>query len=196
MHHATHTDPRSPETIDRAILRHGFAVVAVGYGDCGVPGCCSPPEAIPWSYTVGLSQVGEPELVLLGLDPISAHLAISWVATQALAGRPVPLDQPFDLRHVATKVVDVPDEWLLTDPERMAVWFADREHHERPSGLPRVRQVVWADDQGRFPDDASYRPPVALVQPMLRDDPFSIPHRAARAGRPATRSARARRRIA
>lgn len=183
MPHLALSDSSHAALLDAAVDRHGFAVVPVGYGGCTVPGCCGPAASHPWTYTVGLARRGLPELVLLGLDPLAAHFALGWVATEALAGRPVAPDRAVELRGTAIKVVAVPDEWVLTDPERMAAWFAARTRHGGPSGLPAVHQVVWADREGRFPDDPSCRPAVSEEQPVLRDDPFSLPHRAPRAVR-------------
>jgi Domain of unknown function (DUF4262) len=174
---STHSTDPFLNQLDETILMHGMAVIPVGYGGCSDKRCCGPAARQPWTYTVGLSLFGLPELVLMGLDPVAAHFALSWVADEARAGRPIAVDRPFVLRDVGVKLVEVPDEWLLTDPDRMAVWFGHQALRARSIGLPRVHQVVWADADGRFPDDASCRPATSAHQPILRDDPFSLPHR-------------------
>ena len=169
--------------MDAAIETYGFYVISVGYGGCSVPGCCGPVDRHPWSYTIGLSQRGLPELVLMGLSPVSAHFALSYVANEALAGRPVPLGDRIELAGAAIKVVEVPEEWVLTDPDRIGQWFEERFRHERTTRLPELRQVLWADAEGAFPDECGCDPSVREQQPVLFEDPFSVPHQYQRDGR-------------
>jgi hypothetical protein len=51
------------------VATHGFAIVPVGYGGCSVPGCCGDRLQHRWTYTVGLVDRGQAELVMLGLQP-------------------------------------------------------------------------------------------------------------------------------
>ncbi|MEZ5215852.1 MAG: DUF4262 domain-containing protein [Ilumatobacteraceae bacterium] len=179
----TPSSPRSlyAERIDASILEHGHAVVAVGYGECSIPGCqCEDRAAHPWSYSVGLARLAQPELVVLGLTLEAAHFVIDAVARRRATGDIPPPDTPFEVDGVAVKIVDVPDEWFLTDPDRMAVWLDEVERRTGAWALPPVQQIVWADAEGRFPDDPSCLPEVARQQPVLRDDPFSVPHRSRR----------------
>ena len=171
------------DDLDVIIARDGFAVVPVGYGGCSVPGCCAPSARLPWTYTIGLWQAGLPELVLMGLEAVSAQFALNHVGYAAIAGQTIIDERPFELEGVGVKVVDVPDEWLLTDPDRMGLWFGVRSRRDGPIRLPALRQVMWADAQGRFPDDPSGRSSNAHHQPVLRDDPFSQPHVVSRSSR-------------
>jgi hypothetical protein len=175
------------------IIAHGFAVVPVGYGGCSDPACCGPRARHPWTYSVGLAGTGHPEVVLMGLAPTSAHFAISWVAGEQRAGRPAPVGEPFTLEGVRVKLIEVPSEWLLTDPSRMAMWFAHYDPTGRSERLPAVRQLVWADADGRFPDDADCDAHVVRQQPLLDVPPFRYPEPPPRQQR---RAARHRRRAA
>jgi hypothetical protein len=176
-----------------AIATHGFAVVPVGYGGCSDPACCGPRARHPWTYSVGLAEIGQPEVVLMGLTPTSAHFAISWIAEQARTGEPVPVDDPFELERVRVKLIDVPSGWLLTDPSRMAMWFVHYDPSGRSRRLPAVCQLVWADADGRFPDDPDCDDAVASQQPLLDAAPFRYPEPPPRQQR---RAARHRRRAA
>lgn len=51
------------------IARYGFTVMHVG-GACSEPGCDCQPEPLPrrFSYTIGLTEHGHPELLVCGLD--------------------------------------------------------------------------------------------------------------------------------
>ena len=178
------TNPQRRAQTERStaslIASYGFAVSSIGYGACDVPGChCGVRVRNPWTYTVGLAQIGQPELVLMGLEPVPAHFAISWVANEGRAGRPVPLDQPFLLDGVGVKVLDVPDEWVLGDRSRMAAWFAHFGAADSSRPLPEIRQVVWPDAAGRFPDDPRCAEWVVREQPLLRDAPLHYPKRMA-----------------
>jgi hypothetical protein len=186
--------PQTERSTVSLIASHGFAVNSIGYGACDVPGChCGVRIRNPWTYTIGLAQIGQPELVLMGLEPEPAHFVISWVANEGRAGRPVPLDEPVLLDGVGVKVLSVPDEWVLGDRNRMAAWFAHFGAAESSMPLPEIRQVVWPDAAGRFPDDPRCAEWVVREQPLLRDAPLHYPKRSAgpairhqRRGRPAS----------
>lgn len=190
MPSSTHTEPYLKQ-LDTIIGACGFAVIPVGYGGCSVPECCGPVAEQPWMYTVGLSQWGLSEFVLMGLNPGDAQRTLHHLAGAELTGRPQPLDRTLAVEGTLARLLDVPDEWLLTDPSRMAAWFGYQSRERLTLGLPRVRQVVWADAQGRFPDDVGVRPQASLRQPILRDDPVSQPHRSSRELKRASRHRRA-----
>jgi len=175
------------------IAAHGFALFSVGYGRCSVPGCCSPTSKHSWTYTVGLVEFGHPEIVLLGLDPESAAHGINWVGKQARLGRPLTVDAPALLDDVGIKLVDVPLEWLWTDLSRMAMWFDHYASHPTMR-LPDVRQLVWADTAGKFPDDPSCDAKTRAAQPILSLDPARYPDATSLAVRPQSRHERRRRR--
>jgi hypothetical protein len=170
---STAPDPDSSYELHIAtiVAKYGFAVVPVGYGVCSVPGCCGPRLRRPWTYTVGLVDRGQPELMLFGLYMESAHHGINALAAEMQAGRQVANDEPFMLDGVGVKVVDVPPQWLMLDRDRMGMWF---NHYGGPPD-PAVRQLVWPDQDGLFPDDPSCDPRVRRAQPILRDDPRSFP---------------------
>ena len=157
------------------VASHGFAVVAIGYGGCSMPGCNGCRSRYPFTYTIGMVERGQPELMLFGLEPESAHFGISWVANEALAGRPVPVDMPMEVNNVAIKLVDVPNQWLIADRSRMAMWFNHYGPGRERLTEPAVRQLVWADADGRFPDDPSCNPKIAAMQPVLKVDPHRYP---------------------
>jgi hypothetical protein len=170
------SSPWSTRSTASLIASHGFAVNCVGYGACSVPGCrCGARERHPWTYTVGLTKAGLPELVLMGREPVPAHFAVSWVANELRAGHPVPLDQPFLLEGTAVKVLDVPDEWVLADLDRMAAWFQHFAAGVERVPLPEIHQVVWSDADGRFPDDPECDRWVVVEQPILRAAPLHYP---------------------
>jgi hypothetical protein len=166
----------SPRSTASLIASHGFAVTSVGYGACSVPGCrCEGRLRNPWTYTTGLSAAGLPELVLMGLDPVPAHFAISWVANERRAGRTVPVEESFVLDGAAVKLLPVPDQWVLADLSRMAAWFRHFDTGTGTLSLPEIEQVVWADAAGRFSDDPGCADWVVREQPILRAAPLHYP---------------------
>lgn len=58
--------------VEATIEQYGHAVIAVGTGECSVPGCTCSASPVPWSYTVGLIEQGCPELVVFGLGAADA----------------------------------------------------------------------------------------------------------------------------
>jgi hypothetical protein len=194
MSSAIGNNSRHALPISSIIATCGFAVISVGHGRCSVPGCCDPRAEHSWTYTVGLVGYGHPEIVLLGLDPESAAHGINWVGDQAKLGQPVPVDVPMVLDHVGIKLVDVPVDWLATDLDRMSMWFNHYAPSRPNTRLPEVRQLVWADAAGKFPDDPSCDVKTRAAQPLLSHDPTRFPAAYPSAFRPPSRHERRRRR--
>ncbi|RAN79713.1 hypothetical protein B5P43_13105 [Bacillus sp. SRB_336] len=129
----------------KRIARYGFTTVLVE----GSPG--SP----PFGYTmVGLTKSGHPELLVTGLDDGAAQAMLSLFATMVLSGR-----ESF-----------VPGLALLGDecsvyslevlhPEGVMIW-AHEMYGRRLSAI----QLVWTDDEGRFPWAPNADP--ELLQPL------------------------------
>jgi hypothetical protein len=186
--------PEDPLSYEHVIARYGHVVVSVGYGECDVPGCNCGRSPTPWSYSVGLTDQGFPELVVLGLDtPVTGRL-INEVARRWLDGTLDRHAETFTYRGGTFRLVDVPDRWVLDDRSRMAAWFERQRWPWSPTLLPEVRQVVWPDEAGRYPDDDDAPPATRRAQPILRDRPSSYPARGSRAARRAEARARDRRR--
>lgn len=110
----------------------------------------------PWAYTVGLTALGEPELVVTGMPLRRASGLIHDVAAHVLhataprPGEQIPLrDGPL----IEIVKVSVPSAHLVTAVEIYG---------------PRLRalQVVHADDRGHWPWDVGYRG-VRGGQPVL-----------------------------
>lgn len=176
--------------IASGIARRGFFVVSVGSGRCAVPGCCCTPEPQPWCYTIGLSELQHPELVVMGLPPEAAHSVMTRAYERARFGNPLESGVEYELDSVRIKLVEVPGDWLATDPSRMALWVQHYGPGRKALTLPYVTQLVWADAAGRFPDDPACDPAIRELQPVLADNPVDYPRKASRADR--RRSARGR----
>ena len=170
------TTTAAQRRIAASVASHGFAIMAVGYGQCIEPGCCCGPRSRqPWAYSIGLVERGQPELVMLGLDSFSAYNAMAWVFERFTMGFAVPSNAIDPLDDLGLKLVDVPYDWLATDPRRMGLWFVHYNSGPFSTEAPPVRQILWADDSGRFPDDPQCDPKVVAAQPDLSIDPVSYP---------------------
>lgn len=164
--------PAPPPSIDDIIARYGFVVMGIGYGECCEPGCrCTTPSSTPWTYTTGLTSLGQPELVMLGPTINSAHHVVNAVAEARREGRLglAPTDTSID--GLGVRIVDVPDHWVRADRSRMSAWF----RYYGPTELPVVQQLLWPDRLGHFPDDPAFQPSLRKRQPVLRDHPLSYP---------------------
>ena len=172
--------------IDGLVSEYGYCVLPIGYGHCSEPGCTEGPSPHPWTYTVGLVTLGQPELVIMGLDPWSNHEIIGSIVERRLAGDHLDVghDLFVDVPPVRpVRLADVPEAWITHDPDRMAAWFGwNRRRH---GTVPTVQQVLWADSCWRFPGHRDHDRTV--VQPVLADDPVSFPNPANRESRRAAR---------
>lgn len=125
------------ELLQPRIERYGWAVQAVGGSRIHAP----------FSYTVGLTAAGLPELVMTGRKPLPAAEALNDVAARLLhAEAPAPGE------HVLGD-----EEWfeVVEVPHPEAHLFVATGLY----GEHRVRalQLVWADERGRWPWDRGHR---------------------------------------
>lgn len=135
--------------IRRLIEEHGWAVQAVAGGG----------DDLPFAYTVGLAEPGDPELLVAGLPLDVAHRLLNDIVRAAQTGRVAleggvsvagaDLDGDFS-PHVFRLVAM--DRVYLSD--RYALFNVGRAVLECP--LVRALQVVWPDAGGRYPDEAGY----------------------------------------
>ncbi|WP_245645397.1 DUF4262 domain-containing protein [Pseudonocardia acaciae] len=122
----------------RLITAHGWAVQSV---EAGGPR----PD---WAYTVGLTPLGAPELLITGKKPQEACRILNGFAEHVLhAEPPEPGDQRPLVGGPLVEIVKVqrPDAHLLT-----AITFYGSEQ-------VRALQLAWADDRGHWPWDVGFR---------------------------------------
>ncbi len=114
------------EVLQPMIDRFGWAIQAVGGSRVHAP----------FSYTVGLTRRGLPELVVTGKPPAEAAAVLNGLARRL---RHAPL--PGELVDGRFEVVELPH------PEAH-LFVATGLYGEH---AVRGRQLVWADEQGRWP---------------------------------------------
>ena len=171
------------------IQRAGFIAVGIGLGQCDVPGCHCARQTDQWIYTVGLVESGLPELVMVGAVPPDAQQLVANLARQLLAGGQLRYGEPLHDLHQPYILQPLNEQWFTHDPSRMALWV---EHYGTGGHghVPQLVQVIWADNDGRFPGDPLCARACAQSQILLADDPISFPrpfNRAQRRSRHPTR---------
>jgi len=143
------TTVNGPDDLRRAVAEHGWVLVTEPAGR-GRPAVAS---------TVGLTENGTPELVVLGLPEDVGGALLHEVVERHLAG--------FD----DGDGVPLPDLLDGAPPTLLPV-------HGPVAGLPacelygarvRLRQLVWPDDEGRLPWHPGFAHPD--LQPLLAEPP-------------------------
>ncbi|RIK10772.1 MAG: hypothetical protein DCC49_02280 [Acidobacteria bacterium] len=147
--------------IDHAIEQHGYFIQYV-VGDGRHP---------TWAYTIGCLNLDRPEAVVVGLDPESTAgiLRCYWHAISSGAdlatGREV--EQPaFD--RLARLVEVAKRHWRGKED----LMLGCRNYYRSIGGFPsapRAVQIVWCDDDGRYPWHEGFPSKLRKLQ-VLYDD--------------------------
>lgn len=108
------------------------------------------PRAEWFIHTIGLTRSELPELIITGvLDHSLAMDVISDVVAHAKHQDGLSNgEQPGDAVRIPVRIVDVTTPFVLQ--QRVA------QASSRFGSSVRVMQILWADDNGHFPDDAAY----------------------------------------
>lgn len=167
-------DQRIAETIAR-IERFGFTTVTIGTGECDVPGCThTQPEPYTYAFSLGMIEHTLDEYVVFGLPAALVHHVLHAVCQVAIDEQPLAVG--YEHRHSLpggpiVTLLDVPDQWVQRDLHRVGSWL----NVYGASTLPRFVQIFWADRNGHMPWDDGCDPHLPGAQPILADDPISIP---------------------
>jgi Domain of unknown function (DUF4262) len=129
--------------IVRFVESHGCFVVNVVPDENG--------DQVPFSYSIGFTKsLAQPEVVLVGLAPDSAHPLINDLYELCRRGLKlsdgVRIDELVRDRPCFARSVD--DSWLIQSYFASALWF---HRTQMGSSLRSVVQVVWPDPDGFFP---------------------------------------------
>lgn len=138
-----------PASLDDMIARYGWAVQGV-FGSPDAPG---------FSYTVGLSQKGLPEIIVFGLPPQVAHVFLNSLGRRFTTDGVPPLD--VDLLDVAERY----PARLVPVPRPAADQYLYQALHRYPEYT--AVQLVWTDEHSRYPWDDGFDPALVSRQPIL-----------------------------
>jgi hypothetical protein len=126
-----------------------------------------------FAYTVGLSDHSQPELMVIGLPPESAHFILNGMAKKALANLlPNPRGLVHEVANMPLSLRQDDDEGTMGEICRFAQQWSQEQR-----GLPcGVTQVIFPDEAGRFPWELGCDPRMVTLQdPAIllaaQDDP-------------------------
>lgn len=139
--------------LDDAISEYGWAVLHIPAGpDIDEPS---------FHYTVGLTARQEPELIVYSLPHEAGHGMLNAVAEQVLGGHKLRDGQPVPGLPLEAAEIRTFAATRLHDPLGLAT--------SRYGHAVAVRQVVFPDEQGRWPWEQSADRP--WLTPLLFDPP-------------------------
>jgi hypothetical protein len=107
----------------------------------------SPP--FPFNYTIGLSDMGWPELIMAGLDNRIAARLINEIIERCVETTPPVAGREF------LKIANTPLRLRAISEEqrdKYMCWAVDRQKRIGRAE-PDALQVIFPDDEGRWPDD-------------------------------------------
>jgi hypothetical protein len=138
--------------IQRFLENPGWAVIGVFADEAnGVPG---------FSYTVGLTAKGLPELITLGLPEDSARHILNDAARRLLAG------ERFESGQILHELANLPlSVRLVDDANARSTAYSAFRHF--PDGC-RFLQLVWPNRSGAFPGDPECEQRFVDIQDIAR----------------------------
>lgn len=140
-----HSDRSADDELSALIAQHGWAIRHV----------MGSPDTSSFSYTIGLSSFGHPEIVITGMPHEPAQIFLNLVGQQMRAG--------FRVAHgVRTSKFSEGGDVVFIDADNTLGLTAVQHRY----GDVRALQLVWPDSAGAYPWDAGYRNPPE-TQPLL-----------------------------
>ncbi|WP_344756388.1 DUF4262 domain-containing protein [Gryllotalpicola koreensis] len=133
------------------IRTHGVAIQQVS----GEPSRSS----TSFSYTIGLFDLGQPELLVLGLPPLPAYFLLNDLARRVRAGKRLAPGEVLTLGGWAQRFC--PE--VVPNPARI-VRCANAYYRRCGVHSVPVLQLTWDDEYGRFPWEEGYSIPT-WIQP-------------------------------
>jgi hypothetical protein len=114
----------------------------------------------PFCYTIGLHELGHPELLVFGLDQGTSAKILNTVGARIRDGERLRDGDVLTLAGESPLLVTA-----RTVPNPGEILFSANRHYHRPDedSVPAL-QLVWPDAHGRFPWDTGYELP-AWYQP-------------------------------
>lgn len=138
--------------LDAIIEKHGYAVQSVM-------------DNPPMSYTVGLTDLGLPELVMVGVPIPSMQAIINEAVARMRSTQPfAPGQLQSELANLPLRIDAVHISQVLG---RLYMLIGYEKRRQRQVTELKVLQLVWPDQDGRYPDDSGYAMPLS-GQPLLR----------------------------
>lgn len=138
--------------LDAIIEKHGYAVQSVM-------------DNPSMSYTVGLTDLCLPELVMVGVPIPSMQAIINEAVARMQSTQPfAPGQLQSELANLPLRIDAVHISQVLG---RLYMLIGYEKRRQRQVTELKVLQLVWPDQDGRYPDDSGYAMPLS-GQPLLR----------------------------
>ncbi|GBG14515.1 chemotaxis protein [Novimethylophilus kurashikiensis] len=139
------------EQVEAIIEQYGLAVIPTGTECAGRP--------VKFSYTVGLSSQGMPELIVFSMPPDISQPILNHAAN-LLRKNALAFDEPVQFKFLPLPLV------FKKVPAGAAEDFICVANVRAGEPLPAV-QVVWCDADGNFPWQAGFDERAKFAQPLL-----------------------------
>jgi hypothetical protein len=137
------------------IQKHGWAVIRVS-GDDG-------PD---FAYSIGLyAKFGQPEIIILGLEPDTAHKLINDVGEAMERGTLVRAGETSD-----AFLDNFPCTFRRVPPHQYRAYLGRALWYYRDRAFP-VLQFIYPDRHGRWPWEEEVHSDFRRTQPVLADEP-------------------------
>jgi hypothetical protein len=161
--------------MDRLLRRQAEIIDRVGWAVTYVlPTPQDPPTTVGFAYTVGLTAHDHPELMIAGLTPAIAHALLN-----DLAARMHDNAERFTHGQRISDLLAGYDA-IITDGTATADLHPGAAFARYGRDRVRLQQIVWPDQDGRFPWEDGYGYP-PHVQPLIaHPNPFPTPKQANR----------------
>jgi hypothetical protein len=142
--------------VERCVEEFGWAVEIVPEGDTE--------DQPAFAYTVGLmANFGHPELIVFGLEGEDMHTILNSLGERVKAGETLAVGAPIsDVLEGGVQVMLRPVADPKSYDDHVGYAIAYYEGRDFP-----LLQLVWPDEQGRFPGEEGVDPVVATAQPLL-----------------------------
>lgn len=121
-------------------------------------------------YTVGLYEMGFPEIIIVGLPPQVGHGIIRNIYIQNIAnGIQLETSRAYcDFANLPIAFIDVDFAY-----KKEYMLLLDNYYNDRSNEVPAI-QMLWSDKNGKLPYEHGYDPICDAKQPMLGSAFFSI----------------------
>ena len=105
----------------------------------------------PFSYTVGLTAHGYPELIIAGLDPHTSHMLLN-----NLAGRVYDRAERFTAGQRITDLLPAGYDAVIVEGPATDALYPGAAFARYGKDAVSLQQIVWPDPEGRYPWDTEY----------------------------------------
>mgnify|MGYP003467356498 CR=1 FL=1 len=119
-------------------------------------------ESPPFSYTIGMTNIGAPELIVFGLPPQAVHGAImEYFNELRMCHRPKDGHRIQDLWSVTMLLESVENNEAAVYTVQADAYFEDK------GKKPTYKQMLWPDQNGKYPHQRGFNPDYKPSQPYI-----------------------------